>query len=518
MGTCSWKTLVAVGGYDGNMIIFNYSTAEILLTHQFEDSILGISFHPSGQHILLSTLSGVCMCSIREKLDVDWKMDHVPASIVKFSPGGDRFAVVERQSVIQVHDFHSVDYTNVTALRAHSKPIVSIDISAYHDELVSIGMDSIICLWNIRTGLVLKRINLLSPAVLSGCFEWNDRVAYVITGDNLLKKVLLTDEANSLGGAMNIIDTKCDHEDKLLTVLPSGTLICSNNRNFQLKALRFHENDLVTHTLTSIGQVSSVCFQTSRLFVAGDGCLAILGYNKKHVSSHQSTYHPLDGVLLTSRHRLSANDHKIMETKNKIESLKVEHTSRLETLQADAKLASEAVNNAHQHKLEVILAQSSILKEQIDGLGASLKLELESVTQRGTDEMEALENTLEKKLAKEKDNIQDFDNRCVEMKQAFEVEMIQTKEKHARDIEIETNQFHARTLSEANCECGAIIKETDALRLQGKNQLMEIEDIAERDIEMLWLNHHIVMKSSKRSNQLLQNEVRNIIAPLLENS
>jgi len=505
LDTCSWMPRVAVGGYDGNLIIFNYITTEILLTHQFEDSILGISFHPFGQHILLSTLSGgVCMCSIRDKLEVIWKVvDHVHTSIVKFTPSGDRFCRLHehlgQQKVVQVHDFHSEDYTTTTTLRA-SKPIVSIDIGPYHDELVSIGIDSIV-LWNIRTGVVLKRINLLSPAVLSGCFEWNDRAAYIITGDNVLRKVPITDEAN-----MNIVDTKCDHEDnQVLAVLPSGTLICSNNR--ELKALQFHANEWVTRALTRVGQVSSacLCFQTGRLFIASDGCLAILKDNKKHITSHHSIYHPLDGVLLTSRHSLGAVDNEITEIKKKMESLKADHTSRLEIKKADAEFEMERLNNAHQQKLEVILAQTSILQKQIDELGASLNLELESVAQRGTDEREALAETLEKKLAKENDNIQDFNKRCAEMKRAYDVEVIQAQDKHAHDIEVETHQFHAK-MTEANCNCEAIIENIDTLRLQCTDQLMKIEDKAERDIEILWVNHHRNMKSFKQSNQLLHNE------------
>ena len=74
------------------------------------------------------------------------------------------------------------------------KPLVLIDISAYHEELVLIEIYLIMCIWNIRIGLVLKQINLTKSyiSVLPGRFEWIDRTVYVTTGDNVLKKLLLS--------------------------------------------------------------------------------------------------------------------------------------------------------------------------------------------------------------------------------------------------------------------------------------------------------------------------------------
>jgi WD40 repeat protein len=189
--TCDWLPLVAVGGYDGILRIVNHQTKNVELSHDFGESITGVSLHPNGKYLLLSTVKQVRACSIHQhRLNVVWQISDIPnASVAKFSYGGDRFGITIN-TVVQVHDSNTPDYKNMSTLRSHSKAIVEFEFGHYGDEVVTIGADSVVCLWDCLKGRVLRRINLLSPAVLSGCVLWNERTATVVTADGRLRSQL----------------------------------------------------------------------------------------------------------------------------------------------------------------------------------------------------------------------------------------------------------------------------------------------------------------------------------------
>ena len=491
-----WLPLVAVGGYDGILRIYNHCTKTIELCHPINESITGVSFHYAGKHVLLSTSKKVCLCSIyQHKLNILWQVvDLGTASIVKFSPGGDRFGIV-MNSIVQVHDFYSTDFQNVGTLRGHSKPIIAFEFGPYHEEGCTIGADAIICLWDCRKGVVLKRINLLCPSILSGCVDWIERCALVTTADNYIKKV-------SMEGKV-LVDIKCSPNDRIHMVLPSKTLICSSKGTIQ--SVQIQDNNLVREHVAHGGNLASAAYEdaSNNLLIAGDGCL--ITYNANEDAS-MPFYHPFEDIVLISPSVLTDIENDITTTKSKIKSLKADHASKLEKLNADADLQVAQSNNALHEELERVRSESSRLMKDIDEVKVSAETSLDALKAEHKMKMLSIRTESENKIAKEKDNIVAFERRCQEIRRTWNDDVAHKKENHARTIQHETSQLH-QLMTAANNQCEEIIKSIDEKKLEVNQSEQKREDATEKEISELWLAHNKEMKRIKRSNQLLLNEV-----------
>lgn len=73
---CAWTPLVAIGGYDEVIRLFNYHTNQVVLTHRLDDRSCNLSFHPSGEYLLVSTPTTVRLCSVlADTLNVSWQVE-----------------------------------------------------------------------------------------------------------------------------------------------------------------------------------------------------------------------------------------------------------------------------------------------------------------------------------------------------------------------------------------------------------------------------------------------------------
>ena len=493
--------LVAIGGYDGILRIFNRCTKKNECCHPFHEPITCVSFHYTGKYILLSTSKKVYLCSIhQQQLKILWRVD-LTVSAIKFSPGGDRFGIVIN-AVVQVHDFHLANFQNVNTLRGHSKPIIAFEFGLYSDEGCTIGADAIICLWDCRKGVALKRINLSCASILSGCIDWTERCVLVTTSDHCLKKVTMEGKA--------LLDVKCEYEDRFHRVLPSKNVILSNKDTLQ--SVQIQAGKLVKTHLAHVERLASVAYAQNDILIAGDGCLAIYHVNEKMTDNYVSLrapipqYHPFENVILSSPSVLEHTENEIITTENMIKSLTAEHASTLQTLTADAELQMRQSNDSLHEELERVRSESSRLIRDIEELKVSTTIALDELKAEHKSKMLHIRNESDKKIAKEKDNIVAYERRCEEVRQSWKYDIAQKKENHARTIEREAKEFH-QLMTEANSQCEDIIKSIEAKKLEVRRIEESKEYDTEKEMSELWLAHHEEMKRIKRSNQLLLNEV-----------
>jgi hypothetical protein len=498
--TCQWMPLLAVGGCDGILRIVNHESKNVELVHDFKESIQDLSLHPTGKYVLLSTVKRVCVCSIHQhQIHVVWQIPDIPnASVVKFSRGGDRFGIVIN-TVVQVHDFNSPDYQNISTLRSHSKSIVAFEFGLYGDELCTIGADAVVCLWDCSKGKVLRRINLLSPAILSGCVQWNERVAATVTADGRFKEV-------GLDAGTVQLDIKCGLTDKLLATLPSGSFAISSGDG-AVKIMRIHGESLITEHLTcSPGrQMFSIAHSHGHLFAASNSCVNVYAMND-NLSTVDPAYRPFDGIIMRSRQDIDALNEETQDVENKISSLKAEHTARLQSLKEEARLEVERLDRMHHMQIAEIRSEASKLESVIHNMKAELSAALDELKAQHSTALLSSNKEAERKCANEIDSTAAFRARCSHERLEFQNEMARIKEQHAHNIIHETEEFHQQMVM-ANNHCEDIIKTIESLRIDVDKKGEIMEQRSNMEIVALWKDHANSLRGLKRSNQLLLNEV-----------
>jgi WD40 repeat protein len=150
MAACLLKPIIALGGSDRSLNIWNFDINDFELKVTLESNIVGISLHPNSLQILICLENHVELSYIhREAFSPVWRKDLQTNGSSSFSNGGQCFALVCGQFV-QVYDTHT--FNPISTLRGHTGPIQSLSWNQDGQEIATIGTDSIICVWNVLNG------------------------------------------------------------------------------------------------------------------------------------------------------------------------------------------------------------------------------------------------------------------------------------------------------------------------------------------------------------------------------
>ena len=150
MDICLLKPIVATGGVDRSLRIWNFETNDFELMSSFQDDIISISLHPSSLQILICFKNHVELNYIYNSgLSEVWSRELQTTGSSCFSNGGQHFALV-CGPFVQVYGTYKFD--PICTLRGHTAPIKAI--AWRHDdlELATIGSDNVICMWNVPNG------------------------------------------------------------------------------------------------------------------------------------------------------------------------------------------------------------------------------------------------------------------------------------------------------------------------------------------------------------------------------
>lgn len=158
MSVCKWKKIVATGGSDRSVSIWNFDTNMMVLRHECSSDIISLSLHPSSTCIL------ICCSGIIQLLDLHhstmtcrWDNQFESgAGPCSFSYGGGYFSYCVG-SCVYVYETYSL--RAVATLRGHASPIASICWRRYSNEIATFGSDSVLCIWDVIGGRRILRIN-----------------------------------------------------------------------------------------------------------------------------------------------------------------------------------------------------------------------------------------------------------------------------------------------------------------------------------------------------------------------
>ncbi len=150
MDTSILKPIVATAGSDRTLRIWNFDSNEYELIKTFESEIISVSLHPNSFLVLVCFMQHVELSYIHcDKLFLMWRRDMETNGSSCFSHGGQYFALVSGP-IVQIYDTYKLD--PICTLRGHSSPINSISWRSDDQELATIGIDNVICIWTTSNG------------------------------------------------------------------------------------------------------------------------------------------------------------------------------------------------------------------------------------------------------------------------------------------------------------------------------------------------------------------------------
>lgn len=150
MDICTWKTILATGGYDKTLRIWDFKRKAVDLIHHCEDDIVSISLHPMSLQILLCCKTYVSISEIlQNRLSPVWRRNIQTNGSSCFSNGGHYYAL-SIGDFVQI--YNTFTHEIICTLRGHSAPVQSVCWKGDDLNVATIGRDGAVCIWNTWSG------------------------------------------------------------------------------------------------------------------------------------------------------------------------------------------------------------------------------------------------------------------------------------------------------------------------------------------------------------------------------
>jgi len=503
--SCVWKPLIVIGGNDGVIRIFNYQTRQITLTQKFDEKICSLSFHSTGQYLLVSSPSTVSLnVVLMDKLSTLWQVD----SSSKQSPAltcfskGSLFAIsLGGTTTIQVHDIQS-SFEIVSTLRGgHTKAIIEMSFCGHKDELVSVGADGVVCLWDTNRCMTKTRtVDFTSPAFLSAVVTRDCSHVFAISADGQLKKI------DVVKGEL-VAQAKLDASAKLMTSLEDGKVVISTTDGC-VECISLSESSIIIRQScfdSSQSRVSSIHQCTSGLLISAsrDGFVSI--YNRRGTEEQSSNYRPLDGISVIS----SVEHVKQVDIENELQSnintIESNHKAAIESAQADHEARKATLKDELEMKRDRLKYEINELRDGNDAQEKHHKDQVDLIMTEHQKNTTSVRQDYEKKIEIEKNNTVKLSKSIKERKVEHTSQLTELEKRHSELINKETIAL-SEILVAANEKNEQLLSDIKRLKQQAKEQQKETELDAEKEISDLAAKHSSALQLLKEKNSLLNTD------------
>ena len=505
--SCVWEPLIAIGGYDGLIRLFNYHTRQVVLSQKFDEKISSLSFHSSGQYLLVSSPTTVSLNAVlMDKLDTLWQVESSPKqppASTCFSKGS-LFAIsLGGTTTIQIHDIQS-SFEIVSTLRGgHTKAIIETSFNGHKDELISVGADGVVCLWDINRCVTKTRtVDFSSPAFLSAVITHDCSHVFAISADGQLKAI------DVVKGEL-VAQAKVDASARLMTTLEDGKVVVSTtDGGVECISLTESSSSITRQGCfdSSQSRVSSIhqCASSGLLVSASrDGFVSI--YKGGGTEEQSSSYRPLDGVSVIS----SVDHEKQMdiekELKTKIVNLELKHKATVESAQADHEANKATLKDELEMKRDRLKYEINELRDENDAQEKQHEDQLDALMTEYQRNMSSVRQDYEKKLAIEKDNTDKLSKSMEERKLEHASQLAELDTSHSELISKETIALSEMLVAE-NEKNEQLLSDIKSLKQHANDQQKALEDDAEKEMSDLATKHSSALKSLKEKNSLLNTD------------
>jgi WD40 repeat protein len=173
------SSMLASGGKDSTVVIWNIKSSEILKSLSFHKAIVtSIQFSPDCRYLVSGDSDGrVMLYDVKlDRVIREFKDQKKDITVVKFSPDGKLIATAGGDRKIFIYEAANMEL--ITVLSGHNDWIRDVSFSSDSKKLISCGDDSKVFQWHLGNMNVIKSTRLSNTL-----FNWITGVDYNI--DNL---------------------------------------------------------------------------------------------------------------------------------------------------------------------------------------------------------------------------------------------------------------------------------------------------------------------------------------------
>ncbi|VVC42397.1 WD40/YVTN repeat-like-containing domain,WD40-repeat-containing domain [Cinara cedri] len=119
--SCWWPVFMTCGRLDRTVKLWNYVKRTLLFTERYDEDVLNVSLHPTGQCALLAFTSKVEFCMVHaDQLETRRHFNVTDCSLIQFSRSGQMFALVDG---LNVDIYSSITFEKLHRISKHEKKV-----------------------------------------------------------------------------------------------------------------------------------------------------------------------------------------------------------------------------------------------------------------------------------------------------------------------------------------------------------------------------------------------------------
>ncbi|KAI9144944.1 WD40-repeat-containing domain protein [Paraphysoderma sedebokerense] len=405
LAACVRKPLIATCSIDKSIRVWNYITRTLEMTKYFAEEPLSVSIHPSGLYLIAGFTDKLRMMSIlTDDLRVYRELSVRGCRECAFSSGG-QFLAAAQGSVISLYSTWSFEV--LATLKGHNGKIRSLYWSLDDTKLVSAGSDGAVYTWTVKD---LKRENecIIKSCSYSSavCGSVNDRTVFAVGTDKMLKEITDSVVVRELQSSVGLTQVLISNSGKMMFV---STILGT------VKAVRFplptDLTDLDADELAQEHQAHGVpvtklriSFDDRYLFSAcEDGFIYIYRITDRDTKNTRGQ--PLEVTfaeeVLVTKTDLEEKNSSIIELKNRMEELKIEHDYQIRLKDMHLQEKMKELTTELAKVIESLRLQTAVLRAEKDKEDTKHREDYELLMNKNRQEYRDAENKNNNKLMAE---------------------------------------------------------------------------------------------------------------------
>ena len=482
---CLRKPLAVTVGKDRRIMVWNYETNALELSHVASEEIFSVAFHPSGLHLLVGfadrlRLMNLLMDDVRPYQELNVKA----CTAASFSNGGQYFAALTAGNSIVVHDFFTCE--KLQDLRGHNGRVLSLHWSPDDAHLVSCGVDGAVYEWDVLDG---KRNNeLVYKGTSFAAVACGSESIYACGSDHRLREVVRADFSTA-----QELDTGCPLSSVALSragrSLYAGTTGGDDDRPGCLRSYALPlGGEVFELPVMAAGVTHVACSYDDQVLLVADGAgqLALFSVRDRAGGSGAlpiCASFPWSEEVLATRSDLEERRNLMDELERKVDELEVQNDYQMRLKDMHFGERMKEVTEKYTQELEQDRISYELLREEKGDMEVEYEERLKQLEENHQNELQELESGYQQRIMSEVERFQQLVHERALQEARWEEQRDELVATHATLTERLRDDFEAR-LDEARQLRVGLEQELEGLQ----RDLAETRDQLEDDIDTEVLN------------------------------
>lgn len=497
---CIRKPLVVTCGVDKTVRIWNYVNNTVELCKSFREQPYGISFHPSGLHVLIGFQDKLRLCNVlMDDIRCYKEFPIKQCREVQFSHGGQEFAAVNG-GLIQIYNFYTCEQTAI--FRGHTGKVRSLYWSMSDTSIVSAGEDGAV--YEHKIAVTSRAQEYVQKGVkFTSALCTDDNKIYAVSDDNNLKEINGQTVVKAMVFPIQLTQLMVSHSPPRMLFAGTSTGI--------IRAFKFPLTGGFKDYQAHSGLVTGVRVSQDDAFlfsVSEDGCLTV--FSIKEEDGRVSKRDRPDAVTFSEEVLVTKTDlqekHAIMnDLKAKVDELTAnnEYQLRLHDMNYQEKL--KAVSEKFNLQIEHDKTRIQHLKDDTQDAEMEYDEKTKGLQAQHADRLHKEDLEHQKTIMREVDAYQELT--AVMAKEATQHEGM-TRDSHIAHQQAMANlrDTYEIELHKEKLDCQAMQDGKDVINREFVETKRQLEEDTDKEIEQLKAKYDFKLHQERDATLRLKGE------------